>query len=364
MKAKLEKMLDLLGSQVLRFKIPLFQRSYTWSEEQCEELWRDIKRSAKTRQDHFSGSVLYLPQPASEAGSDITDNGQVRIVNVVDGQQRLCTLTLIMLAFARQLEQTHTALIGFDAAQLKESYLVHANGDRQLVLNEQDDPALATLLESPTAVDKLPDCPLTRNYALFRRLVCEPGFDAEELWYGLRQLVCIAIELDDDDGEQDVFESLNSKGVHLTTADLCRNYLLSGLSQSEQANIYRDWWEPIEDLFGDDPGSLRLNNAILGWLTIRYRRVRAKGDRQAYAVFKRFMQEEYTGTLTALLGELYSFCNVWAENYRYHAVKAYKSAANWATLGAKTLVSDRELKPASKEALQYYAEHFGVNTSW
>lgn len=412
MKAQQEKLIDLLGSEGIQFYIPVFQRSYTWSQAQCDELWRDMLKSANEECDHFTGAVLCMPE--SDGLS----------YQIVDGQQRLATLTLLMIALRDFLGERDASIMGLDASRVEATYFGTPDKPR-LTMNAADNPTLLSLefpshaqpapahaqpaggtqsqstqpapshaqpaptYTQPTGGAQAQSQPqvqvqsaqpiegtqsqsqsqsqpqsqkLKDNVRFFREKLDDPELDLLSLWKGIRSLNCIFVELDTGDNAQVVFESLNSKGVQLTTADLCRNYLLAGLPQAEQMRLYEDFWEPIEDLFGDDPGSLRLNNAILGWLTVRFRRIRAKGDKEAYHVFRRYMQEEFSGTIEALMGELYNFCTVWAENYRYHPIKQYKSATNWSTLGPKTLVSHIPIKPASPEALEFYAKHFGIVT--
>ena len=100
-------------------------------------------------------------------------------------------------------------------------------------------------------------------------------------------------------------------------------------------------------MFVPDPGSLRLDNAIQGWLSVRFPRIRAKGAAEVYSVFKQYVEDEFEGTTESLLAELRNFSLVWAENYRYHAVKKYRSSFDWATNGAKTLVSHLATKQAA-----------------
>ena len=353
MNVQQEKLLDFLAEGAGQLRIPVFQRPYSWGVDQCGELWRDVCRAGKGSLQHFAGPLICMP---AEGGARY----------IVDGQQRLITVSLLIMALAEHIEASG-GVDGVPGASALRSILLMPPGEGaaqpRLTLSAADDAAYSALvLSEPPARDG--SARVLDNLGFFRSALSSGEASAEQLWRGLRGLYVLLVELDPADEPQGVFESLNSKGVQLTTADLCRNYLLSALPSREQERLYGEYWEPIEDLFGDDPGSLRLNNAILGWLTVRFRRIRAKGDRQAFGVFKRYMQEEYRGSLEELLGELYSFCSVWAENYRYHAVKAYKSAANWATLGAKTLVSDRPLKPVSDQVKRFYAQYFGINVKW
>ncbi|MCQ2752604.1 MAG: hypothetical protein MJ189_05885, partial [Coriobacteriales bacterium] len=112
-----------------------------------------------------------------------------------------------------------------------------------------------------------------------------------------------------------------------------------------------------------DPGSLRINNAIRAWLSVRSKTKRAITDADAFFHFKTYVEDNFTGTTKELLIELHQFCCIWAENYRYHAVKKYKSY-DWASLGKKTLVSDYELKDCeNEESRDYFQKHYNVNTT-
>ena len=359
MRARLEKLCDVLSDPALCFEVPVFQRPYTWNTEKCRALVEDAIKAASEGREHFAGTLLYI----SAAPNRTFGGNDSRTVYIVDGQQRLVTLSILITELARLSEEALLDSCQMSASTLRACYLKTPKGDDKLVVGEKDTSSYLTLLNGgcfKVAEDKR----FFENAAYFRELLNDAETDIALLWRGMRAINCIVVELDDGENVQDIFESLNSKGVQLSLADLVRNHLLAPFSRSEQRRIYLELWEPVEDLFGDDPASLRLSNAIMGWLTIRYRRIRSTGTQKAFLAFKGYFETEFTGTVDDLIGELYSFCNVWAENYRYHAVKAYKSSVNWASLGAKTLVSGRELKPASKEALEFYRAHFGVETRY
>lgn len=345
-------LLEFLGQPDVRFEVPRYQRAYSWEAAQCDELWRDLLRAARARRSHFAGALIY----ADELGG-----GSAKL-SVVDGQQRLTTVSLIIAALARYLREHGESLFGMGADELEGAYLRSGDAPKLALSHADRDTLEAIVLGRP-----LPDNDSRRvreNLELFDALMREPEFDALELWQGLNSLTVIAIGLDRREKAPEVFESLNSKGVPLVTADLVRNYLLLAESHREQARLYGTYWQPIQGVFGDDPGSIKLNNAILGWLAVRFRKIRKFGNAQAFGIFKSFCEDEYDGTVDALLDELYAFCMVWAENYRYHSVKKYKSA-DWAKLGRKTRVSDRPLaKLDNPESRDYYQRHFGVDPQW
>ena len=349
MQIKQQSLLDLMGAPDVRFSIPKFQRTYSWDTPQCDELWRDIFRAARAHRSHFMGTLIYLEQ----------QEGDVRELAVVDGQQRLTTMTLILAAFARHLEESGEQLFGVDAGFIASTYFNGTTGAKLLL-----SPVDRATLEAVVGGTDLPERPSPRiieNLDNFASKMRAEDFDAAELWQGLDSLFVIAAELDRRSQAPVVFESFNSKGVPLVTADLVRNYLLIAESHNEQRRLFEKYWEPITGIFGDDPGSIKLNNAILGWLAVRLKKARKFGDSQAFSIFKSFYEDEYDGTIDAMLEELYAFCMVWAENYRYHGVKKYKTA-DWATLGHKTRVSNRpKAKLEDPNSYEYYTKHFGVD---
>lgn len=352
MRIKQQSLLDLMGAPDVRFSIPLFQRAYSWGAPQCDELWRDLFRATRAHRSHFLGTLIYLEE----------QQGEVRELTVVDGQQRLTTITLMLAAFARYLSETGEQLFGIDADYLESNFLKGAAGPK-LLLSPADRATLEAIVNN-TSLPQDAATHVVENYENFAAKMRLDGFDPAELWQGLDSLFVIESELDNRKQAPIVFESFNSKGVPLVTADLVRNFLLIAKNHSEQKRLFEQYWEPLTGVFGDDPGSLKLNNAILGWLAVRLKEVRKFGDDQAFSIFKTFCEDEYTGTVDALLDELYAFCMVWAEHYRYHAVKKYKTA-DWAKLGHKTRVSNRpRAKLDNPESYEYYTKHFGVDPQW
>ena len=349
MKITQTTLLDFVGQPGTRFEIPRFQRAYSWDADQCDELWRDIFRAQRAGRTHFVGSLIVFE---IEPG----------VFHIVDGQQRITTLSLMLAALTRHMRESGESFFGVDAEHIALHYLVEG-GVAKLVLSQGD---RATYDAVVTGRD-LPDNPSERvvaNLTRFGEKMRGDGFDALQLWQGLSALTVIEAQLDSGEQAPAVFESFNSKGVPLVTADLVRNYLLLAESRREQTRLYDTYWSSIQGVFGDDPGSLKLNNAILGWLAVRFSEVRKFRDAQAFSIFKSFCEDEYEGTSDELLEELYAFCMVWAENYRYHSVKKYKTA-DWAKLGRKTRVSGRPLEPPDNpESAEYYKRHFGVDPKW
>lgn len=354
MKTQSIALLDLLESPGVQYVIPAYQRAYAWEERQCRELLFDLMRAAKSGDRHFIGTLLYADEPRDDAPCSRRA--------IIDGQQRLTTLVVLLTALARWLEKNDGEDGSHRAAEIRARYLhvtpatgkSPASGERPLDLSDKlvlsrNDRATLSAVVNDAATPEKPSERVLRNLAYFEERMTEPDFDIEAIWRGITALHVIGARAEGKDNAQLIFESLNSKGMPLTTADLVRNYLLLAESHAEQTRLYDEYWGPIEGMFAPDPGSLRLDNAIQGWLSVRFRKVRAKGAAEVYGVFKQYVEDEFEGTTESLLAELRNFSLVWAENYRYHAVKKYRSSFDWAVNGAKTLVSHLETQKASDQ---------------
>lgn len=231
-----------------QFVIPVFQRDYTWqAEPQCSQLWRDVIRAAHQSgaHGHFLGSVVYIATGDSTAGF-------TRWL-LIDGQQRLTTLTLLLLALRDHIRETGWK--GDEDAptpkRIEAYYLknIQEEGDREqkLVLRRHDQATLRALLdrtEMPAQASKR----IVENYRYFRDQMADA--DPGEVYQGIDRLVVVDVALDrQTDDPQLIFESLNSTGVDLSQSDLIRNFILMRLPEREQTSLYETYWSKIELLF-------------------------------------------------------------------------------------------------------------------
>ena len=354
MKVSQSSLLDLMGHPDARFSIPAYQRRYSWQERQCEELWLDVLRAGRRDEGHFSGTILYEPDGSGA-------------MSIVDGQQRMTTVTLMLAALRNHLRShPEHARGGLDAATIDSTYLTVVNAEDadeaagadvigqlrpKLALSRLDEASMAKAVAGASP-DGIPSHNISHNLAYFQSLMDQDGFDSALFWRGLQNLNVVMAQMGPEDDAQAVFESLNSKGLKLNIGDMVRNYLLASESHDEQARLYVEYWTVIEGVFDPDPGSLKLDTMIKAWLSVRFTKVRARTPEDVYSAFKRYYDDEYAGDLEPVLNELRSFAMIWAENYRYHAVKKFRSMP-WATNGAQTLTSGYELKKADNEE---YAE--------
>lgn len=362
--------LDLLSDSANGLAIPSYQRVYSWTTRQCEELWLDVLRAGRDSRPHFTGVMLFEGEGAdSFEGEDPRDgsphggNGSGRI-DVIDGQQRLTTLALLLLAFARHLGKGDAPSASGDAAGcaaravdglphpediVKRFLLVSgAEGpEPRLLLSREDDATLRAELFG-TELPLHPSQRVMGNLSYFEERMADPSFDACRFWDGVGRLFVLVVHADSALDAQEVFESVNSKGLPLSLADMVRNYLLLEEDLDEQERLYDEYWFEAESLFYPDPASLKLNSAIKAWLSIRFRQARIGSPEQVYHSFKRYVEDEFKDTRESVLKELRSFCFMWREQYRYHAVNKFY-ARNWAEDGQHTRTGAYVRKAASHE---------------
>ena len=234
-----------------QFIIPVFQRDYSWTREQCEKFWRDIGRANAGAGDeaHFMGSIVYIGSELAAAFASWL---------VIDGQQRLTTLTLLMIAMRDHIRTSSWS--GSDdgpTAEKIDAYFLkntHESGLRQykLMLRRKDNATLHALIDGRELAELGSECSelLIEAYDYFRTKLRAPTCDLEDVYRGINRLNIVDVTLDRCvDNPQLVFESMNSTGVDLRPSDLVRNFLLMGLEESEQTRLYGDYWSRIESYF-------------------------------------------------------------------------------------------------------------------
>ena len=226
-----------LGNVKTIFETPVFQRNYEWDKDQCEQLFKDLANAAKTDTDHFIGAVVYVTE---------TGNKMSHIYRIIDGQQRLTSLTLLLKALADADDQDRDEIEG---QYLKNKYL-DENDHFKLKPVEHDYDAFVSVMNG--MMDGSPASKVIENYRLFRRLVEHSDLPSAELYKAMNHFTMVYIELSSDSSEENpqvIFESLNSTGVSLSASDLARNFLLMKLDSGLQGELYKKYWIRIERMF-------------------------------------------------------------------------------------------------------------------
>ncbi|MBK8246853.1 MAG: DUF262 domain-containing protein [Gemmatimonadetes bacterium] len=281
MKATEAKLLSFLQKSP-QFVIPIYQRTYSWTDKQCRQLWDDILRagSSDAIAVHFIGSIVYVEQGLSQ----VTHQAPLL---VIDGQQRLTTVSLLIEALARALGDGEP-VDGFSAAKLRHYFLSNPleSGDRyfKLLLSQTDNASLKAVIKH-TEQPKEPSLRVTQNFDLFTELLAEQKGDLAPVCRGLAKLVVVDIALSrDQDNPQLIFESMNSTGKELSQADLIRNFILMGLEPGLQTRLYEEYWRPMEQDFGQEAYGTQFDSFMRHYLTVRTGDI--PREREVYEAFK------------------------------------------------------------------------------
>ena len=299
MKATVTSMLNFLEG-TKQFVIPIYQRTYEWKKEQCELLWDDIVHIGALSETtpHFFGSIVYMEPELPQ------NIGDVDKYIVIDGQQRLTTLSLLLSALRRSLEARGID-IGISPKEISNYYFNDNKRDEQhykLLLTQSDKATLKYILDS-RELPKPFSANLNDNYQFFLSKLKEVNL--EIVYRGIQRLQIVNIILDDKDKPQLIFEGLNAKGLSLTEADKIRNYVLMEQPHDYQTKLYEEFWYPIEQLFRNEDEK-QFDRFMRHYLTLKTGRIPAFRD--IYKHFKfYFMTKERLKKLEETLEGIYRY---------------------------------------------------------
>jgi len=275
-----------------QFAIPIYQRTYSWTEEECLQLWNDIVRAGDDAEvsAHFVGSVVYI------------EKGPFQVMDlepllVIDGQQRLTTICILLEALARYVGEDEPVL-GFSATKIRAYYLMneHEKGEQafKLILTQTDKDTLISIIRQRELPEE-PSLRVQKNFEFFQRQLESSG-DVGALCRGLEKLLIVDVSLDrTKDNPQLIFESMNSTGRELSQADLIRNYVLMGLPRDTQTSLYRDYWRPMEVEFGQEAHSVQFDAFVRHFLTFRSGEIPRQDA--VYEAFKKYSQRPEISSL-------------------------------------------------------------------
>jgi uncharacterized protein with ParB-like and HNH nuclease domain/predicted transport protein len=305
MKAKEAPLIKLLQNDA-QFVIPIYQRTYSWTVAQCRQLWDDIVQAAKSDSTggHFIGSIVYIGDPGPVSNVD-------RLM-VIDGQQRLTSLTLLLIAL-RNLIRASVDESEIKLKTIEDYYLFNQAEDgqeRYKILLTQNDRQTLMALADQTPLPSQASHRIMENFTYFERQLNSGAIGLGELHAGIKRLLVVDVALDPHhDNPQLIFESLNSTGLALTQADLIRNYVLMGLSPKDQENLYTNYWRKMEERFGQDHYAEQFDAFMRHYLTIKLGRIPRLSE--VYAEFKTQARQSDV-PIQHLIEDLYKFSEYYA----------------------------------------------------
>ncbi len=302
MKATETKLLDFLKGPK-QFVIPIYQRTYSWTQPQCEQLWKDIVKTATddTIAGHFIGSIVYIQKGIYQVAS-------IPQLLVIDGQQRLTTLSLLLYALGESMQQKGE---GGEMNQRKLNNYFLFNSEEQddlrhkLILTQTDKTTLCRLFEGKELVEPM-SRRIEENFRYFQDQIAKANIDPDVLYRGVAKLIIVDIALDrEHDNPQLIFESLNSTGLELSQADLIRNYVLMGLEPQEQTALYEEFWFQMEQNFGQINYTLFFDQFMRDYLTLKTGRI--PRIQEVYQAFKVYANANRNLSIRDIVTDIYKY---------------------------------------------------------
>ncbi|GAA7134211.1 hypothetical protein HpBGD42_09630 [Helicobacter pylori] len=243
MKATQSTINDFFALTGTIFSIPVYQRNYTWEEENCEKLLQDIVSISQNKKTHFMGSITYILHLIDDEKS----LRQLQEFVIIDGQQRITTLMLLLKAIETKIpnEEIKKEIDG----------LLNLSGQKLRLKPIKSDKEAFDLVMQNRSHEIQGVSHIRNNYKFFTKELdnyISKGYRIEEIYGAFLRLkiVAIGLELGEDD-PQVVFESINATGVQLKGLDLIRNYLMMGENSDNQNRLYNTYWVPLEEWIGE-----------------------------------------------------------------------------------------------------------------
>lgn len=297
---------DFIGSNKVQYKIPVYQRNYDWSEDNCNRLLDDIRNIVDTGDKHFIGTIVYM----AEDGKDYDLKKRL----VIDGQQRLTTMMLLLKALediARTIDDRYYEEI--KTTYLENSFCDETNKLKLKPIKEDNVQFVALMNDRLDELDKKSHIYL--NYMLCKKRLkkwIDEGVSIANILKSLAKLEMVFIQLEKDkDDPQLIFESINSTGVDLSNADLIRNFLL--MNAPNQEELFENYWLYIEKNLKLGTDYSNLNQFFLQYVVYKTNKTVVEG--KLYEQFvKLFKAERFNSE--QCLSELKYFADIF-KNFVY-----------------------------------------------
>ncbi|GHR21286.1 hypothetical protein VN0448_09550 [Helicobacter pylori] len=337
MEADVTTLLNFIkGNQKNQLVIPIYQRLYSWEKEQCKQLWDDIiEIGGNDKMDgHFIGSILYVLDGITHSNNALL---------IIDGQQRLTTITLLLIALKDHLNDE------VKRKEIEDHYLINSDkdGDKKfrLILSESDKDTLLSLIDKDRRKPSEPSSKIVENFKLFEEWVSNTD-KLGTIFKGLEKLtiVWIALEKGKDD-PQLIFESMNSKGIELTQTDLIRNYIVMETEVEKQEGFYNKYWRAMEEDFKQN--KKWFDRFVRHYLTIKTREI--PNINKVYVTLKDYQQKEGI-EIEALLQDLQKYCG-------YFCQIKFKKEADEGLNKALSFLVDLEMDVVYPLLLELYSDY-------
>jgi uncharacterized protein with ParB-like and HNH nuclease domain len=285
MKANELPITNFLQAPNVQFVIPVYQRNYDWTNNECKELINDVIAVEKyNRGTHFIGSIVFIHE-----GTYSTS--EVKELVIIDGQQRLTTINIIYVAlfrFAKENSLQNEADMLLNMF-LTNQYVQHESSKLKLKQTDTNSLAFKAIMNG-TENEFGHYSNVIENFNYFKSVITQENFNT--ILNGLKRLIFVEISLErGKDDPQRIFESLNSTGLDLSQSDLIRNYILMDLDPKNQNKIFEQIWSPIEENARDLVKQKSVvSDYIRDYLTLRNKKIPNKN--KVYLEFKKLYNEK------------------------------------------------------------------------
>jgi len=285
MKANELPITNFLQAPNVQFVIPVYQRNYDWTNNECKELINDVIAVEKyNRGTHFIGSIVFIHE-----GTYSTS--EVKELVIIDGQQRLTTINIIYVAlfrFAKDNGMQNEADMLLNMF-LTNQYVQHESSKLKLKQTDTNSLAFKAIMNG-TENEFNHYSNVIENFKYFQSIITKESFHT--ILNGLKRLIFVEISLErGKDDPQRIFESLNSTGLDLSQSDLIRNYILMDLDPKNQNKVFEQIWNPIEENARDLLKQKSVvSDYIRDYLTLRNKKIPNKN--KVYVEFKKLYTEK------------------------------------------------------------------------
>jgi uncharacterized protein with ParB-like and HNH nuclease domain len=279
MDAHKKNFIDFLDGSDKTFVIPVYQRNYDWKKEHCRQLWNDLLDVFRqNRKSHFFGSIVSL---------GFVDENDDRQLVIIDGQQRITTITLLLLAMVHMESESLEKDGSISIDDIWNKYLIKEDKTRLKLKPVKNDSDALNKLYANKPNEYYAKSNVTANYLFFKDCLQKLPNDVHysNILESIKKLEIVSMMLSkNEDNPQLIFESLNSTGLDLTEADKVRNYILMQLDSKTQELFYENYWNKIEILTSYNVSAFLRDFFI-------YKERRAPNINKVYSVFKEYMQK-------------------------------------------------------------------------